>query len=88
MCELTNACGKKIDEIISVTTTDYLYQHCACKRSLRTDTKLSFRAFRVDRQFSDERASLTGIKLLFPRPRKYRLDFPRHIDLGCASVDM
>ena len=39
---------ENIDQIISVTATNYLNQHCACKRSLRTDTKLSFRAFRVE----------------------------------------
>ena len=42
---------KKIGEIISVTATNYQYQHCACKRLLRTDAKLSFRAFRVERQW-------------------------------------
>ena len=36
---------KKINQTISVTATDNLYQHCACKRSLRTEAKLSFRAF-------------------------------------------
>ena len=79
---------EKIDEAISVTATDYLCQHCACKRSLRTEMKLSFRAFRVERQ---RWASLSSWEktLYFPRPRKYRLDyFPRHIDLGCASVNM
>ena len=34
----------------SGTTTNHMYQHCACKHLLRTDTKLSFRAFRVERQ--------------------------------------
>ena len=43
ICELTNAGGKKIYETILVTITHYLYQHCACKRLLRTETKLSFR---------------------------------------------
>ena len=37
ICDLTNAGGKKL-ETISVTATNYLYQHCACKRSTRTDT--------------------------------------------------
>ena len=42
---------KKVDEIFSVTPSDYLYQHCACKRLLCTDTIPSFRAFRVERQW-------------------------------------
>ena len=44
---------KKIDEIILVTATNYvyLYQHCACKRSLHRDAKLSFGAFRVERRW-------------------------------------
>ena len=58
---------KKIDEIISVTANDNLYQHCACKPSLRTDTKLSFRAFRAEREW---RANLPGIRLLFPPASK------------------
>ena len=33
------------DEIISVTATHYLYEHCTCKRLLRTETKLSFALF-------------------------------------------
>ena len=53
-----------------MTTNNYLDQHCACKRSLRTETKLSFLAFRVKRQFSGERAHLPGIKLLFPSVSK------------------
>ena len=65
ICELTNAGGKKIDEIISVTATNFLYQHSACKRSLSTDKlgtdtlltdslrteRLSFRAFQVERRW-------------------------------------
>ena len=67
----------------------HLYQHCTCKRSLRTETKLSFRAFREERQFSGERANLPGIRLLLSSASKYWLDyFPRQIDLGCASVKM
>ena len=63
ICELMNAGGKKIDETIPMITTDYLYQHCASKHSLRTEMKLSFHAFQVERQFSSERANL-GIRLI------------------------
>ena len=40
---------KNIAEIISVTATHHLYQHCTCKRSLRTEMMVSFGAFRVER---------------------------------------
>ena len=61
--ELMNTGGKQIDLTISVTATDYLYQNCADKLLLRTETKLSFRAFRVERQVSGEPAYLPGIRL-------------------------
>ena len=68
---------KNIDETISVTATVYLYQHCACKRSLRTGTKLLFCAFRAE---SGERANLPGIRLLLPSASKIPAKlFPRHI---------
>ena len=49
--------------------TDYLYQHCACKRSLRIETNLSFRAFRVE-ILSVLRAYLPGKRLLVPSASK------------------
>ena len=49
----------------------YLYQHCTCKCSLSTETKLSFRIFWwAESQFSDERASLPGIRLLLSMTSK------------------
>ena len=78
---------EKIDETILVTATDYLYQYCPCKRSLRTETKLSFRVFRIID--SGGWAYLPTIRLSIPPPQKHRLNyFPRHIELGCASVNM
>ena len=52
---------------------------------------LSSRTFWVEGQVSGERASLPGIRPLFPSASKIPalVDyFPRHIDLGCASVNM
>ena len=46
--------------------TATVYLHCACKRSLCTKSKLSFRAFPVEKQFSGERADLPEIKSLIP----------------------
>ena len=63
-----NAGGKKIDETIPVTATDHLYQHCTCKRSLRTETKLSFHVFRIID--SGERAYPPTIRLSFPSDSK------------------
>ena len=48
---------------MTATNYIYLYQHCACKRSLRIDTKLSLRTFRVERD-GGERANLPGISLI------------------------
>ena len=53
-----------------MTTTDYLYQHCASRRLLCTEVKLLFRTFRVERQFSGGWVNLPGIKLLFPSASK------------------
>ena len=55
---------KEIDKVISVTATEYLYQH----RSLRRDTKLRFALFKY--RDSGKRADLLGIRLLFPSASK------------------
>ena len=55
---LPNYLLQDFNETTSVTATDYLHQHCTCKRSLLTEMELSFRSFRVEGQF-------TGDKLIF-----------------------
>ena len=42
ICDLTNAGGKKIDETLLVTATNYLYQHCTCKQAIATHRDEAF----------------------------------------------
>ena len=60
---LVDECRWKIIDAMLVTATDYLHQHCACKRLSRDARRRSFR-FVLERQFSSERANLPGIRLL------------------------
>ena len=57
-------------EVRSINVQTKNITHRTCNHSLRTEMKLSFRDFRVEKNFSGERVNLRGIRLLFPEASK------------------